>query len=179
MGTTSVRRNLFHHHLSKRSVSAAPPNASVQSVTKGGLPSLSSHAMSSASSESTQSLGSGMVDGGEIVVKDKNGDYKLDIPVLPPAVGEDNGDEMEGIEGGATRGSGATGADSTAQTEISGREKEKIEASLVEMMYRSQNRQMSTEPAEILNLIHQSLRNKVASLDEDNWIYEPEPDSLF
>ncbi|KAB8200939.1 hypothetical protein BDV34DRAFT_181455 [Aspergillus parasiticus] len=179
MGTTSVRRNLFHHHLSKRSVSAAPPNASMQSGTHSGLPSLSSHAMSSASSESTQSLGSGMGDGGDIVVKDKNGDYKLDIPLLPPAVGGEDGDEMQGIEAGATRGSGATGTESTAQTEISGREKEKIEASLVEMMYRSRNRQMSTEPAEILNLIHQSLRNKVASLDEDNWIYEPEPDSLF
>ncbi|GAB1197322.1 hypothetical protein APSETT444_006615 [Aspergillus pseudonomiae] len=155
--------------------------------------------MPSASSESTQSLGPSIADGEEIVVKDKNGDYKLDIPVLPPAVGED-GDEMEGMEGGATRGSGPTGAESTAQTEISGHEKEskltstirplladniliaidlEIEASLVEMMYRSRNRQMSTEPAEILNLIHQSLRNKVASLDEDNWIYEPEPDSLF
>lgn len=109
-----------------------------------------------------------MVDGGEIVVKDKNGDYKLDIPVLPPATGEEDGDEMEGIEGGATRGSGTTGADSTAQTEISGREKEskftsiirtlladniliaidlEIEAGLVEMMYRGRNRQMSTEPA--------------------------------
>ncbi|KAE8377897.1 hypothetical protein BDV26DRAFT_200963 [Aspergillus bertholletiae] len=176
MGTTSVRRNLFRHHLSKRSVSAIPPNASMQSGTTGGL---SSHTMSSASSESTPSLSSGMVDGGEIVVKDKNGDYKLDIPVLLPTIRGEDEAEMESIEGGATRGSGATGADSTAQTEISGREKEKIEASLVEMMYRSRNRQMSAEPAEILNLIHQSLRNKVASLDEDNWIYEPEPDSLF
>ncbi|KAB8256023.1 hypothetical protein BDV32DRAFT_106166 [Aspergillus pseudonomiae] len=178
MGTTSVRRNIFHHHLSKRSVPAALPNTSMQSGTNGGLTSLSSHVMPSASSESTQSLGPSIADGEEIVVKDKNGDYKLDIPVLPPAVGED-GDEMEGMEGGATRGSGPTGAESTAQTEISGHEKEKIEASLVEMMYRSRNRQMSSEPAEILNLIHQSLRNKVASLDEDNWIYEPEPDSLF
>ncbi|OGM41596.1 hypothetical protein ABOM_008768 [Aspergillus bombycis] len=179
MGTTSVRRNIFHHHLSKRSVSAALPNASMQSGTTGGLPSLSSHVMPSASYESTQSLGPGLVDGGEIVVKDKNGDYKLDIPVLPPAVAREDGDEMEGMEGGATRGSGPTGAESTAQIEISGREKEKIEASLVDMMYRSRNRQMSTEPAEILNLIHQNLRNNVASLDEDNWIYEPEPDSLF
>ena len=139
----------------------------MQSGTNGGLTSLSSHVMPSASSESTQSLGPSIADGEEIVVKDKNGDYKLDIPVLPPAVGED-GDEMEGMEGGATRGSGPTGAESTAQTEISGHEKEskltstirplladniliaidlEIEASLVEMMYRSRNRQMSSEPA--------------------------------
>lgn len=30
---------------------------------------------------------------------------------------------------------------------------------------------------EILNLIQQSLRNKVASLEEDNWMYEPENES--
>jgi hypothetical protein len=30
---------------------------------------------------------------------------------------------------------------------------------------------------EILNLIYQSLRNKVAALDEDNWMYEPEADT--
>jgi hypothetical protein len=111
------------------------------------------------------------------VVRDKNGGYKLDVPVLPPVVGED-GDEMEGVEGsGATGGSAATGADSTAQTEISGREKEKIEASLVEMMCRNRNRQLSNEPAEILGLIQQSLQNKVAALDEDNWMYEPESNS--
>ncbi|KAE8351184.1 hypothetical protein BDV28DRAFT_24835 [Aspergillus coremiiformis] len=172
MGTTSVRRNLFHHHLSKRSVPAAPPHAPLQVGPPGGLSSLSSHVMSS---ESTQPLGPATVDGGEIVVKDKNGRYKLDIPILS---GED-GNDTEGLEeSGATRGSGPPGADSS-QTEISGREKEKIEASLVEMMYRNRNRQMSSEPAEILNLIHQSLRNKVASLDEDNWIYEPESDSQF
>lgn len=31
--------------------------------------------------------------------------------------------------------------------------------------------------AEILNLLHQSLRNKAATLDEDNWMYEPETDA--
>jgi hypothetical protein len=29
---------------------------------------------------------------------------------------------------------------------------------------------------EILNLLHQSLRNKAAGLDEDNWMYEVEDD---
>lgn len=27
---------------------------------------------------------------------------------------------------------------------------------------------------EIYNLVQQSLRNKVAALEEDNWMYEPE-----
>lgn len=31
--------------------------------------------------------------------------------------------------------------------------------------------------AEILNLVHQSLTNKVATLEEDNWMYETETDS--
>lgn len=31
--------------------------------------------------------------------------------------------------------------------------------------------------AEILNLVHQSLANKVATLEEDNWMYETEIDS--
>lgn len=60
----------------------------------------------------------------------------------------------------------------------------------MEMMCRNRNRQLSSEPTgkllaipqvlcrpdytEILNLIQQSLRNKVASLEEDNWMYEPE-----
>ncbi|GES63369.1 hypothetical protein ATEIFO6365_0007005600 [Aspergillus terreus] len=194
MGTTSVRRNLFHHHLSRRPVSTAPPNPSMPSGTASGVSSLSSHIIAPAANESTSSLSSGSGDTGEIVVRDKNGGYKLDVPVLPHVVGED-GDEMEGVEGsGATGGSAATGTDSTAQTEISGREKEsacpyycsqyqpdlngiEIEASLVEMMCRNRNRQMSNEPAEILGLIQQSLQNKVAALDEDNWMYEPEPNS--
>ncbi|KAL4898485.1 hypothetical protein BDV59DRAFT_197389 [Aspergillus ambiguus] len=177
MGTTSVRRNLFHHHLSRRPVSTAPPNVSIASATTSGISGLSSHVLTSAASESTSSLSSGSGDTGDIVVRDKNGGYKLDVPILPPIVGED-GEEMEGVEdSGATGGSGTTGVDSTTQTEISGREKEKIEASLVEMMCRNRNRQMSSEPAEFLGLIQQSLQNKVTGLDEDNWMYEPESNS--
>lgn len=48
---------------------------------------------------------SSSLDNGDIVPRDKNGCYKLDIPVLPPVVFEeaDGGDSMEGIEhsGGA------------------------------------------------------------------------------
>ncbi|KAL4801713.1 hypothetical protein BDV18DRAFT_72201 [Aspergillus unguis] len=161
MGTTSVRRNLFQNHLSRRPVSTAPNN---------GPSGLSSQVSQSSAPDLNPPVASGSSDDGEIVVKDKNGGYSLDIPVLPPIVGED-GDEMEGIEGAAET------TDPTGQGEMSGREKEKIEASLVEIMYRNRNRQMSSEPHEILNLIHQSLRNKVATLDEDNWMYEPEPDT--
>ena len=30
---------------------------------------------------------------------------------------------------------------------------------------------------EILNIVHHSLRMKAASLDEDNWMFEPESDA--
>lgn len=33
--------------------------------------------------------------------------------------------------------------------------------------------------AEMLNIVHQSLRKKVASLDDDNWMFEPERDVRF
>ncbi|PYH98904.1 hypothetical protein BO71DRAFT_13913 [Aspergillus ellipticus CBS 707.79] len=173
MGTTSVRRNLFHHHLSRRSGSAGPASSSVQGSAGNGT-GQSSDILQPTSSDSSSSLSSGPIDNGEIVVRDKNGGYKLDIPVLPPLVGED-GYELEGIEGGA--GSGTMAGNAGGQTDISVREKEKMEANLVEMMSRNRNRQMSSEPAEILNLIHQSLRNKVATLEEDNWIYEAEVES--
>ncbi|KAL4926509.1 uncharacterized protein BDV17DRAFT_293504 [Aspergillus undulatus] len=190
MGTTSVRRNLFQNHLSRRPVSTSGPS--------NGTSGLSSQVLQSTGAESSSSTSTGPTDDGEIVVKDKNGSYKLDIPVLPPMISED-GEEMEGIEGGAGGSStAAAGAESTGQGEMSGREKDKIEAGLVEIMYRNRNRQISSEPqgelafavlvaqspviqalmlAEILNLIYQSLRNKVTALDEDNWMYEPESDT--
>lgn len=62
------------------------------------------------------------------MVKDKNGAYKLDIPVLSPVIvgnGED-GDEMDGFEDSQNGGpgSGPTVVDSTGETEIGAREKE-------------------------------------------------------
>jgi hypothetical protein len=79
-----------------------------------------------------------------------------------------------------------------------------FEAALVEMVIRHRNRQPSGEPdgrslsfllerpevgyrftdsfrllLEILNIVHQSLRKKVASLDDDNWMFEPERDVRF
>ncbi|KAL4871984.1 hypothetical protein BDV12DRAFT_193780 [Aspergillus spectabilis] len=167
MGSSSVRRNLFQNHLSRRPASSAPTN---------GTSGLCSQVLQSSAPESNPSVSGGPVDDGEIVVKDNNGTYKLDTPVLPPIVGEE-GNEMESIDGG--RSTAATRADSTGQGEMSGQDKKKIEASVVEMMYRNRNRnrQMSSEPYEILNLIYHSLRNKVAALEEDNWMYEPEPDT--
>ncbi|KAL5047869.1 hypothetical protein BDW71DRAFT_36627 [Aspergillus fruticulosus] len=170
MGTTSVRRNLFQNHLSRHPVSTPGPNT--------GTSGLSSQLMQSNAPESNSSNSVGPMNDGEIVVKDKNGSFTLDIPVLPPIVGEED-DEMEGIETEGTGGepTAVTRADPTGQGAMSGRGKEKIEAGLVEIMYRNRNRQMSSETHEILNLIYQSLRNRVAALDEDNWMYEPKADA--
>lgn len=35
-----------------------------------------------------------------------------------------------------------------------------------------------TPSIEILNIVHQSLRRAVVSLDEDNWMFEPSCDAL-
>ncbi|OXV10602.1 hypothetical protein Egran_01640 [Elaphomyces granulatus] len=180
----SIRRNLFHHHLSRRPASAASSSSAATS-TAGGSHGATSHPdISSASASGTatcSATSSAPVDNGDIVARDKNGNYKIDVPVLPPVVAGEDGEEVgiEDIEEGPTAGSGAAGVNSSAamETEFSGKDKEKIDASLVEMMCRNhRSRQVSSEPTEIFNLIQQSLRNRVASLDEDNWMYEVEND---
>ncbi|RHZ47663.1 uncharacterized protein CDV56_104164 [Aspergillus thermomutatus] len=129
MGTTSIRRNLFHHNLSRRPVSAAP--GSMQSGRSNGVSGLSSHMLQSSSESTDHSLSSGPVDNGDIVVRDKNGGYKLDIPVLPDVIASENGDGMDGLDEGGTSGAtGATAVDLASQTEISGREKESMFAAL-------------------------------------------------
>lgn len=74
--TSSVRRNLFHHTLSRRPTSAS-------------------------TSTSTTTLQEGSQDeSSEIVVKDCNGNYQVQVPHLPPldedqAQEEDSGNEKE------------------------------------------------------------------------------------
>ncbi|QKX60097.1 uncharacterized protein TRUGW13939_07239 [Talaromyces rugulosus] len=193
-----TRRNLFQSHLTRRptpgaaststSVSHSSNNNSTAStsVPNDALSdgaSQSAAIQSTASSRETSVLMSTSTDnnGGDIIARDKNGNFQLDIPVLPPLPPDEEADEetMEGIEEGRpSGGSGSSGANASGvDSEIGGRDKEKFEANLIEMVQRSRGRHLSTEP-EILNLIQQSLRAKVASLDEDNWMFEVEDDSL-
>lgn len=123
MGTTSVRRNLFNNHLSKRAVSTVPPMQGSSNNTSNVQSSRSGS--SSETNSSSLNLTAGSNDSGEIVVKDKNGSYKLDIPVLAPIVGGEDGDEIEGFDESQNGGSGATVV-STGETEIGGREKESM-----------------------------------------------------
>jgi hypothetical protein len=69
-------------------------------------------------------------DNGDIVPRDKNGNYKIDIPILPPIMMGEGGDEagMEDLEDGRPSAeSGNTGVSgSAAETELGGRESESM-----------------------------------------------------
>jgi hypothetical protein len=70
------------------------------------------------------------VDNGDIVARDKNGNYKIDVPVLPPVVVGEDGEEvgMEDIEEGRPNaGPGTAGVNSSAMdTEFGGKDKESM-----------------------------------------------------
>ncbi|KAI9859353.1 MAG: hypothetical protein M1813_006690 [Trichoglossum hirsutum] len=143
-GAPGVRRNLFHHHLSRR------PTTSSTSTSASTLP---------ASPEDTSA---------DIVIRDKNGNYQVEIPLMPE---ERQQETME---------------------------KEKEDARLAEAVKhhsRDRNRQPTGKVANIQTLapkdvmlnnfffnggvelmaaVQASLRSKAASLQEDNWMYEAE-----
>jgi len=72
--TSSVRRNLFHHHLSRRPTS------------------------SSTASSATTLQSAIHDDSTEIVAKDRNGNYAVQVPTLPPLEDEQVEEEMGGSE---------------------------------------------------------------------------------
>ncbi len=104
-------------------------------------------------------------DSSDIVVRDRNGKYDVQIPILHPVVDEDQAQEDDAIS-----------------------EKEKLDAMLLER-YKDRSLQPG-EPgglfalsafvgckahvgnSELLAAVQASLRRKVASLDDDNWMYE-------
>ncbi|KAJ5166484.1 uncharacterized protein N7482_005265 [Penicillium canariense] len=173
MGPTSVRRNLFHQNLSRRPASTGPPNGNVPPGNNAlsNRPSHSHRLKPTGSDSSSRPIK--LSENKEIVVRDQNGGYKLDVPALPNALVGEDGEELGELEAEEC---GETALDSS---ELSGREKEKLEAALVEMVIRHRNRPSSSEPDEILNIVHQSLRRKVASLDDDKWMFEPEKEVRF
>ncbi|KAJ5985114.1 hypothetical protein N7522_012310 [Penicillium canescens] len=167
MGPNSVRRNLFHGNLSRRPASAGPPNGAV-APNPSNLANRPSHRLKPTSSDSGPSARLKTVENKEIVVRDKNGSYKLEVPTLPPPLIGEDGEELGELE-----------AEAFDSSELSGREKEKYEADLLEMMIRHRDGVPSDEPDEILNIMNESLRKKAASLDDDNWMFEPEKDSFL
>ncbi|MCJ1276915.1 hypothetical protein MMC21_004722 [Puttea exsequens] len=83
-------------------------------------------------------------------MRDRNGNYQVQVPLLPPV------------------------DDEQAQEEEANAEREKLDARLLEM-YKDRSLQPS-EPAELMNAVQANLRRKVASLNEDNWMFEAEQD---
>ncbi|EAS37272.3 uncharacterized protein CIMG_02626 [Coccidioides immitis RS] len=187
---STVRRNLFHAHLSRRqhnsststsslgtsrnrthtrTISGSGDGSGMSSTLGGGI--LKSRLMTG-----VLSLNCSLPDEGDIVARDKNGTYKVDVPILQPgSLGEGAGDEdadevMEAVES-----VGHTGLEHDGG--ISCADKEKIEASIAELMRRNRSRQMNSEPSEVYLLIQQSLKNRVTLLDEDRWMFEIEDGS--
>ncbi|KAI9746319.1 MAG: hypothetical protein M1818_000030 [Claussenomyces sp. TS43310] len=127
-----VRRTLFHHHLSRR------PTTSSTSTSAETL-------RLDNESESTTS---------DIVIRDKNGNYEVGDPPMPPS---DDQDEA-------------------AQDDLQedARERQRL-ADAVKHHQRDRNRSPS-EPAELLEAVRASLRAKTAALADDNWMYEADDD---
>lgn len=133
MGASSVRRNLFSSNLSKRSGPTLPP---IQSSSNSNNASNNASNLQSpthtTSSADTIPLNNGNAatnstertnDTGDIVVKDKNGAYKLDIPVLPLGNGDDE-DDMETLED-IQNGGRVIDPAGTGETVLCGKEKER------------------------------------------------------
>lgn len=94
MNQSSVRRNLFHGNLSRRPASAGPPNGAVPQ-NHNGLSNRPSHRLKPTSSDSgPHTRPFQTVENKDIVVRDKNGSYKLEIPTLPQALVGEDGEEL-------------------------------------------------------------------------------------
>lgn len=111
MNPSSVRRNLFHGNLSRRPASAGPPNGAVP-PNPNGISNRPSHRLKPTSSDSgPPTRPYKTVENKDIVVREKNGGYKLDVPALPPALVEDADDLAEHEEEGAFDATELTGID--------------------------------------------------------------------
>lgn len=137
MATThpSIRRNLFHQTLSRRPATTGPANGSSTSANPGANANMNTNThMPPPPSNTTHSTRPShraklapadpprptkLPENREIVVRDKNGCYKLDIPVLPPALIGENGEELGDLEGEES-------GESTLDAELSGRDKESM-----------------------------------------------------
>ncbi|KAJ5719591.1 hypothetical protein N7493_007169 [Penicillium malachiteum] len=166
MGSTSVRRNLFQQNLSRR------PNPVPSGQGTNGLSTRPANKLKHSSSDSSMARNSRLAENKDIVVRDKNGGYKLDIPTLPRSSLVGNGEELDELEDEEMR-------DLPFDPLGNEQDKEKFDAALVDMMIRHRNRQSIGEPDEVLNIVHQNLRKKVDSLDDDSWMFEPDARSLI
>jgi len=129
----NVRRNLFHQHLTSRRPTTSSTSTSAETLR------LDTEAESETS---------------DIVIRDKNGDYELGDPPIPPLDDQEEPDANDEHD--------------------DEKERQRI-ADAVKHHQRDRNRAPS-EPAELLDAVKASLRAKVAALADDNWMYEAEDD---
>jgi hypothetical protein len=129
--------------------------------------------------------------GDDIILRDDHGRPTLpSIPVLPPhlRLSPQNSEQHPADVDDPDYASQLELEDAMREKE----DKERIEKSLVEMMYRSRSRahghatrhggtgsagpssSLGPENEELLALVQASLRKKVASLEEDRWMFEGE-----
>ncbi|KAI4598874.1 hypothetical protein KJ359_002288 [Pestalotiopsis sp. 9143b] len=123
----NVRRNLFQSQLTRRPTPVSSSN----------------------SAETLRLDVDVLSDTSEIVMRDKNGDFKLDDPPTPPM--DDASDE------------GAVDEE---------RENERERRKLAEIVRHHQK--APAQPEEVLEALRASMRAQVAALAEDNWMYEAE-----
>lgn len=114
LNPSSVRRNLFHGNLSRRPASAGPPNG-IAPPNPNGVSNRPSNRLKPTSSDLGPQTRPLKTENKDIVVRDKNGGYKLEVPTLPPALVGEDGEELVELEDG--------GLDAT---ELTGQEKESM-----------------------------------------------------
>jgi hypothetical protein len=152
MNQNSVRRNLFHGNLSRRPASAGPPNGNVPQHSNG-LSNRPSHRLKTTASDSAAPARAfKSLENRDIVVRDKSGSYKLEIPTLPSALIGEDGEELgeHAPEDEGFHSAELTGIDKESMSSISalfvfaeysmlilGTE---FEAALVDMMIRHRNK---------------------------------------
>jgi hypothetical protein len=190
--TASVRRNLFSSHLSRRPASNTAHaftndlqilQSTSQAETRPNSP---SHAIyHNAITNDSKIMGD------DIILRDDQGRPTLpSIPVLPPHLRLSPSSSEQHV-------GDADDPDYASQLELEDamrekEDKERIEKSLVEMMYRSRSRahghatrhgaagsagpsrSLGPENEELLALVQASLRKKVSSLEEDRWMFQGE-----
>lgn len=135
----SVRRTLFHQTLSRRPASTGPPNSLTTTNPSSSIPTAPSIGIQPSNNNTTNTLSTRSshhrlkptsssetsrpikpTENREIVVRDKNGGYKLDVPSLPHALVGEDGEELGGLE--AEEEGGEAGLD----VELNGRDKESM-----------------------------------------------------
>lgn len=202
--TSSVRRNLFSSHLSRRPASSTSTSSTndLQTLHSATQPQSHSHSHPIPTTTTTTTATTSSdptIPANDIILRDAHGRPSLPtLPTLPPHLHLSPSSSDQHIADGAGGGGGGGDTEYASQLELEDalrekEDKERIEKSLVEMMYRSRSRahghatrhggagsagpsttSFGPEHEELLQLVQASLRKKAASLEDDRWMFEAE-----